>query len=158
MHGDAGETWGLDPERRNRASARLLLRLASRRPTRVGPLNALLRGVHRAVALALGTDFRARDFGEGLFLPHPFGIVVHAGVKIGDRCTIYQHVTLGETNRGPGVPVIGDDVVIGAGAAVLGPVVVGDRARIGANAVVLDDVPAGASAVGVPARVVARPA
>jgi serine O-acetyltransferase len=48
--------------------------------------------------------------------------------------------------------------VIGAGAAVLGPVVVGDRARIGANAVVLDDVPAGASAVGVPARVVARPA
>ncbi len=96
----------------------------------------------------------------GLFLPHTVGTVIGAA-SIGRNCTIMQGVTLGalETDLGftPATrPVIGNDVVIGSGAKVLGGITVGDHARIGANAVVLCDVPAYAVAVGVPARILAR--
>jgi serine O-acetyltransferase len=82
------------------------------------------------------------------------GIVVHRDAVIGDNVTIGQHATIGGRSGFSAVPCIGNDVLIGAGACVLGPVRIGDGASIGANAVVLADVPAGALAVGVPARII----
>lgn len=79
------------------------------------------------------------------------GIVVHANAVIGDNVKISQNVTIGGRSGHVAVPVIEDDVEIGAGACVLGPIRIGRGARIGANAVVLSDVPPGAIAVGVPA-------
>lgn len=98
--------------------------------------------------------------GGGLFLPHTVGTVLGAE-KIGDNVTILQGVTLGtaEPDRGFTVslrPVIGNHVVLGAGAKVIGRVTVGDHAKVGANAVVLQDVPPHAIAVGVPARIILR--
>lgn len=98
--------------------------------------------------------------GGGLFLPHTVGTVLGAE-KIGDNVTILQGVTLGtaEPDKGFTVslrPVIGNDVVLGAGAKVIGRVTVGDHAKVGANAVVLQDVPPHAVAVGVPARIILR--
>lgn len=98
------------------------------------------------------------EIGVGLLLPHPVGIVIHPNVKIGPNCLIFQQVTLGTRGAQEGVPVIGGHVDIGAGAKILGGVTIGNHARIGANAVVLTDVPAGAAAVGVPARIRPRKA
>jgi serine O-acetyltransferase len=89
----------------------------------------------------------------GLILPHPNGVIIHPEVRMGPNCMIFQQVTLGTNRGGDGVPVLGGHVDIGPGARVLGPVTIGDHAVIGANAVVLQDVPAGAVAVGVPARI-----
>jgi serine O-acetyltransferase len=90
--------------------------------------------------------------GPGLYIPHPVGTVITAR-GIGRNCQIITAVTIGMRNRHE-FPLIGDDVVIGAGARVLGGITIGDGARIGANAVVLADVPAGATAVGIPAHIV----
>ena len=90
----------------------------------------------------------------GLRLPHPNGIVIHPQAQIGPNCLIFHQVTLGVLNRGSDVPRIGGHVDIGAGAKLLGPITIGDNAMIGANAVVLRDVPDGATAVGIPARLV----
>ena len=86
---------------------------------------------------------------------HQHGIVIHGQARIGDDCVIRHQVTLGNRHLGlPGdAPCLGRGVNVGAGAKILGAVAIGDGASIGANAVVLHDVPAGASAVGVPARV-----
>lgn len=97
------------------------------------------------------------QIGGGLFLPHTVGTVIGAA-SIGDNCTIMQGVTLGTREPEMGFtvsdrPVIGSNVLIGAGAKVIGSVTVGDHARIGANAVVLGDVPAHSVAVGVPANI-----
>jgi len=91
--------------------------------------------------------------GEGLKLPHPNGIVIHEEAVIGRNCMIMQQVTVGMIDGGE-VPTLGDNVYVGAGAKIIGRLKVGDGARIGANAVVLHDAPAGATAVGVPAKVV----
>jgi serine O-acetyltransferase len=91
------------------------------------------------------------DIGGGLYIAHPVGTVI-AVRRMGRNCSIIAAVTLGMRNKWE-FPQIGDDVLIGAGARVLGPVRVGHGARIGANAVVIDDVPEGATAVGIPARV-----
>ena len=85
-------------------------------------------------------------------MPHPNGIVIHPGALIGPNCMLMQQVTIGE--RRDGVPSLGGHVDVGAGAKVLGAIHVGDHARIGANAVAVHDVPAGATALGVPARIV----
>jgi serine O-acetyltransferase len=106
------------------------------------------------LCLLLSSDVRARSIGARFYLPHPYGIVIHARTVIGSNCTVFQNVTLGEDGVRAGVPHLEDDVIVGAGAAVLGGVRVGAGARIGANAVVLHDVPPGAVVGGVPARVV----
>ena len=96
------------------------------------------------------------SIGGGLLLTHPNGIVVHPDVVIGPNCLIFQQVTLGLGGSIPGVPHIGGHVDIGAGAKILGGVTIGNHVRIGANAVVLSNVPEGATAVGVPARIIQR--
>ena len=94
--------------------------------------------------------------GRGLFIDHGMGVVIGETTEIGDNCTIYQNVTLGGTGKHQGKrhPTLGNNVMVGSGAKVLGPFTVGDNARIAAGAVVLDEVPPNATAVGVPARVV----
>jgi serine O-acetyltransferase len=94
--------------------------------------------------------------GRRVFIDHGMGIVIGETAEIGDDTTLYHGVTLGGTswNKGKRHPTLGRNVVIGAGAKVLGPLLVGDGAKIGSNAVVVRDVPAGATAVGIPARVV----
>jgi len=94
--------------------------------------------------------------GRRFFIDHGMGVVIGETAEIGDDCTLYHGVTLGGTswNKGKRHPTLGNGVVIGAGAKVLGPIVVGDGARIGSNAVVVKDVPPRATAVGIPARII----
>ncbi len=102
------------------------------------------------------------EIGRNFFIDHGFTVIGET-VRIGDNVTIYQCVTLGGTNPTNGVggkrhPTIGDNVIIGSGAQVIGPITVGPRARIGANAVVTDDVPEGATMIGLKARSTLVPA
>lgn len=99
----------------------------------------------------------AARIGERVFFDHAMGVVVGETAEIGDGCTIYQGVTLGGTSLYKGAkrhPTLGRDVVVSAGAKVLGGFTVGDGAKIGANAVVIKPVPPGATAVGIPARII----
>src|SRR5450755_469322 len=94
--------------------------------------------------------------GRRVFIDHGMGIVVGETAEIGDDCTLYHGVTLGGTswNKGKRHPTLGRAVVVGAGAKILGPLLIGDGAKVGSNAVVVRDVPPGATAVGIPARIV----
>ena len=94
--------------------------------------------------------------GKCLFIDHGMGIVFGETTEIGDNCTIYHGVTLGGTGKDTGKrhPTLGNNVLIGAGAKVLGPVYIGDNVRVGAGSVVLKNLPANATAVGVPAEIV----
>jgi len=94
--------------------------------------------------------------GKGLFIDHGTGVVIGETTEIGDYCTLYQGVTLGGTGKDKGKrhPTLGNNVMVGAGAKILGPFKVGDNAKVGANALVLSEVPPNATAVGVPARIV----
>jgi serine O-acetyltransferase len=94
--------------------------------------------------------------GRRFFIDHGMGVVIGETTEIGDDCTLYHGVTLGGTtwDKGKRHPTLGRDVVIGAGAKVLGPIMINDGVRIGSNAVVLKDVPTGTTVVGVPGRVV----
>lgn len=96
------------------------------------------------------------SIGRRFFVDHGTGVVIGETAEIGDDVTLYQGVTLGgrTLNKGKRHPTLGNNVVVGAGAKILGPFTVEDDARIGSNAVVLDPVPAGATVVGVPGRVV----
>jgi serine O-acetyltransferase len=99
----------------------------------------------------------AARIGERVFFDHAMGVVVGETAEIGDGCTIYQGVTLGGTSLYKGAkrhPTLGRDVVVGAGAKVLGGFTVGDGAKVGSNAVVTKPVPPGATAVGNPARII----
>ncbi|HFE37885.1 MAG TPA: serine O-acetyltransferase [Gammaproteobacteria bacterium] len=98
----------------------------------------------------------AAKIGRRFFIDHGMGVVIGETAEIGDDCTIYHGVTLGGTSweTGKRHPTLRDGVVVGAGAKVLGPIVIGERSRIGSNAVVVKDVPASASVVGVPGRMV----
>ncbi|MCD2346563.1 serine O-acetyltransferase EpsC [Clostridium guangxiense] len=94
--------------------------------------------------------------GKGLFIDHGMGVVIGETAEVGDNVVMYHGSTLGGTGKDKGKrhPTIGNNVMIGSGAKVLGPINVGDGSKIGANAVVLKDVPANVTAVGVPAKVV----
>jgi serine O-acetyltransferase len=96
--------------------------------------------------------------GKGLFIDHGMGVVIGETKIIGDNCLLYQGVTLGGTGKDKGKrhPTLGNNVLVGAGAKVLGPFKVGDNVKIAANAVVLNEIPDDCTAVGVPARVVRR--
>jgi serine O-acetyltransferase len=100
----------------------------------------------------------AAQLGRRLVIDHGMGVVIGETAQVGDDCYIYHQVTLGvaRTSQGKRHPTIGDNVIIGAGAKVLGPITVGNNARIGSNAVVVDAVPADTTVVGVPARPVDR--
>jgi serine O-acetyltransferase len=118
------------------------------------PAGALLGRLARQAWKGVeGLELTAAIIGPGLFVSHGQGTVL-AAARIGANLQVHQGVTIGWDYRGDRGPIIGDDVFIGAGAKVLGAVTIGDRARIGANAVVVHDVPAGATAVGVPARII----
>ena len=100
----------------------------------------------------------AAVIGDGVFIDHGMGVVIGETTVIGDNCTIYQGVTLGGTGKDKGKrhPTIGNNVVIGSGAKVLGPFRVGDNSKIAANAVVLSEVPDNCTVVGVPGRIVKK--
>ena len=97
--------------------------------------------------------------GRRFFIDHGMGVVIGETTEIGDDCTLYHGVTLGGTSwdRGKRHPTLGNNVVIGAGAKVLGPITIEDGVRIGSNAVVLNNVPSGMTVVGVPGRLVSAP-
>ena len=94
--------------------------------------------------------------GKGLFIDHGMGVVIGETAEIGDNCTLYQGVTLGGTGKDSGKrhPTLGDDVMVGAGAKVLGPFKIGSGAKVASGAVVLEEIPENSTAVGIPARVV----
>ena len=96
--------------------------------------------------------------GKGLMIDHGMGVVIGETAEIGDNCTLYQGGTLGGTGKDVGKrhPTLGDNVMVGAGAKVLGPFKIGDNVKIAANAVVLEEIPEQSTAVGIPAKVVRR--
>lgn len=97
--------------------------------------------------------------GKHLFIDHGMGVVIGETAVVGDNVTIFHGVTLGGTGNEKGAkrhPTVEDNVIIGSGAKILGPITIGKGAKVGANAVVLDDVPAYATAVGIPARTIIK--
>lgn len=113
------------------------------------------RLVAEITRMLTGVDIHpGATLGPGLFIDHATGVVIGETASVGRDVTLYQGVTLGATSRAEGKrhPTIGDRVVIGAGAKVLGPITIGDDVSIGANAVVVKSVPAGTVVVGVPGR------
>ncbi len=119
------------------------------------PARVLAQGVRFMTGVEIHP---AAIIGERVFIDHGMAVVIGETSQIGDGCTIYHGATLGGTSLNPGKrhPTLGENVVVGAGAKVLGPVTVGDNARVGANSVVLHDVPAGTVVVGVPGQVISR--
>ncbi len=115
------------------------------------------RAVSQAAKFVTGVEIHpAAKIGRRLFIDHGCGVVIGETAEIGDDCTIYQGATLGGTGKDTGKrhPTLGNNVMVGAGAKVLGPFTVGDNAKIAANAVVLHAVPSNSTAVGIPAKVV----
>ncbi len=100
----------------------------------------------------------AAKIGKNLFIDHGMGVVIGETCVIGDNVTLYQGVTLGGTgkNKGDRHPKVGDNVIIGCGAKVLGNIKIGNNAKIGANAVVLKEVPPNSTAVGIPAKIILK--
>ena len=120
-------------------------------------LKFLARFISQIVRLLTGIEILpGAKIGRGVMIDHGMGVVIGETAEVGDNCTIYQCVTLGGTGKDVGKrhPTIGNNVMIGSGAKVLGPFKVGDNSKIAANAVVLNEVPPNSTCVGVPARIV----
>ncbi len=118
----------------------------------------LARGSAELVRALTGVEIHpAATLGPGVFIDHATGVVIGETAEVGTDVTIYHGVTLGSTSQGKGKrhPTVGDRVIIGAGAKILGPITVGEDSRIGANAVVVKPVPPGSVVVGVPGQVIA---
>jgi len=123
------------------------------------PLSFLFHRLHRWTRNGYGIELPdSVQVGRNVTFEHQHGIVIHGDATIGDGCYIRQGVTLGNRSldRPRDAPTLGQNVNVGAGAKILGDVIVGDGATIGANAVVVKDVPAGAIAVGIPARILEK--
>lgn len=149
---EAVSSWTWSPGRQLLRAIREYQELAGRDDALATALRATAVARHRFWESVAGADIPINTvISGGLLLPHPNGVVIHCDVTIGPNCLIFHQVTIGEGGPIPGVPRIGGHVDIGAGAKLLGGIIVGDNAKIGANAVVLCDVPAGATAVGIPA-------
>ena len=116
-------------------------------PRTIAYASRAVTGVEIHPAAKIGSDF---------FIDHGSGVVIGETAEIGDRCTLFQGVTLGGTGfaRGKRHPTLEDDVTVGSGAKLLGPVTVGRNAKVGANTVVIEDVPDYSTVMGIPARVV----
>jgi serine O-acetyltransferase len=96
--------------------------------------------------------------GKGFFIDHGMGVVIGETAEVGDNVTLYQGVTLGGTGKEKGKrhPTLGNNIVVGSGAKILGPLKIGDNSKIGAGAVVLKDIPANSTVVGIPGKAVVR--
>ncbi|MBR5236440.1 MAG: serine O-acetyltransferase [Clostridia bacterium] len=117
----------------------------------------LARFISQANRFMTGIEIHpGATIGRGLFIDHGMGVVIGETTIIGDNCTLYQGVTLGGTGKESGKrhPTLGNNVMVGSGAKILGPFKVGDNSKIAAGAVVLNEVPANSTCVGVPARIV----
>ena len=115
------------------------------------------RAISQAAKFFTGIEIHpGATIGKGLVIDHGTGVVIGETTEIGDNCTIYQGVTLGGTGKDTGKrhPTLGNNVLVGAGAKVLGPIVISDNSKVAANAVVLKDITENSTAVGIPARVV----
>lgn len=115
------------------------------------------RAISQAAKFLTGIEIHpGATIGKGLVIDHGMGVVIGETTEIGDNCTLYQGVTLGGTGKDLGKrhPTLGNNVLIGAGAKVLGPIVISDNSKVAANAVVLKDIAENSTAVGIPARVV----
>ncbi len=122
-------------------------------------LRTLARGISQFARFLTGVEIHpGAKIGKCLFIDHGMGIVIGETAEIGDYCNIYHGVTLGGTGKDTGKrhPTLGNHVLVGAGAKILGPFTVGDNARIGGNAVVLKEVPPNATVVGVPGVIVTK--
>ncbi|GMV00412.1 MAG: serine O-acetyltransferase [Burkholderiaceae bacterium] len=127
------------------------------RALRDAGLHTLARFVSQCARLFTGIEIHpGATIGRRVFIDHGMGVVIGETAEVGDDCTIYQGVTLGgvSLHEGKRHPTLEKGVVVGAGAKVLGPFTVGAGARIGSNSVLVKAVPAGATAVGIPARVI----
>ena len=108
---------------------------------------------HRFWSAITGADISLNcHIGGGPLIPHTTGVIIHPYSRLGPNCPFFLQVTIGA--NGQGCPTIGGRVDIGAGAKILGPISVGDNARIGDNVIVVSNIPAGATAVGTPSRVI----
>jgi serine O-acetyltransferase len=121
----------------------------------------LARALSQLARFFTGVEIHpAAKIGRRFFIDHGMGVIIGETAEIGDDCLLYQDVTLGGTGneKGKRHPTLGDHVVVGSGAKVLGNITIGDHVRVGANSVVLNDVPANSTVVGIPGRVVRRKA
>lgn len=117
------------------------------------------RAISQAARFITGIEIHpGAKIGKGLMIDHGMGVVIGETAEIGDNCTLYQGVTLGGTGKDVGKrhPTLGNNVMVGAGAKVLGPFKIGDNTKIAANAVVLEEIPDNCTAVGIPAKIVRR--
>jgi len=117
------------------------------------------RAISQLAKMVTGIEIHpGAKIGKGLMIDHGTGVVIGETAVIGDNCTIYQGVTLGGTGKDVGKrhPTLGNNVMVGAGAKVLGPFYIGDNTKIAANAVVLEEIPENCTAVGIPAKIVKR--
>jgi serine O-acetyltransferase len=147
------KTWfEWSPSRSLLASIRAYQRYVKRRSPAATVLRWLAILRHRWWSIVTGADIPLTcKIGGGLLIPHPNGIVIHPEAVVGPNCLIFQQVTLGITNGA--APTLAGHVDVGAGAKILGGVGIGAHAKIGANAVVVRNVPDGATAAGVPAKI-----
>ena len=133
----------------------------TKRPPLVGPaLQVAYLAASKAMEITTGVYiYPGNDIGPGLYIGHPGGIHLNPDVKMGANCTLSQEVTLGTSAGGrSGAPLVGDNVYLGAGAKVIGEVKIGNGANVAANSLVVADVPEGATVMGVPGRVMFKPA